>query len=105
MKQVFEYVTSFVTIVLVLAGIGGVAYNLFRDGGWLGLALGKVWEINLRYPVVAIPVTLAIVILGKLWYDHNRAKGRTSKLPDVVIYVIMAGGLYFLWRMITTGSM
>jgi len=102
-KQVFEYVNSFVTIALVLAGIGGFAYNLFKDGGWLGLALGKFWDVNLRYPVIAIPVTIAVVIIGKLWYDHSRAKGHTSRLPDVLIYVIMAAGVYFIWDFVRGG--
>ena len=101
MKQVLEYINSFVTIALVLAGIGGVAYNLFKDDGWLGLALGKVWDANVRYPVIAIPVTIAVVFIGKLWYDHSRAKGHTSKLPDVLIYIIMAAGVFFIWQFVS----
>jgi len=101
-KQVIEYVNSFVTIALVLAGIGGFCYHLFKDNGWLGLALGKIWDANLRYPVIAIPVTIAVVVIGKLWYDHTRAKGHTSKLPDVLIYIVMAAGLYFIYEFITS---
>jgi hypothetical protein len=104
-KQVFEYVNTFVTIVLILAGIGGTSYHMFKENGWLGLVLGKVWDVQMANPVIAIPVTLGIMFLGKLWYDHNRAKGHTSKLPDILIYIIMAAGAYFLYRFATLGTL
>lgn len=103
MKQVFEYVQSFVTITLILAGLGGVAYHMFKENGWLGRALGKIWDVQMENPVIAIPVTLALLFIGKLWYDNTRAKGHTSKLPDILIYVIMAAGVYFIWQFITQG--
>jgi len=96
-KQVLEFVSSFVTIALVLAGIGGAAYHMFKEGGWLGIALGKIWDVNIRYPLVAIPVTIGVVFIGKMWFDYNRAKGYTSRLPDILVYIIMAAGVYFLW--------
>lgn len=103
MKQIFEYISSFVTIGLVIAGIGGLAYHVFKEDGWLGKVLGTVWDINMDNPVIAIPVTLALIFIGKLWYDHTRAKGHTSKLPDVLIYVVMAAGVYFIWQFFTHG--
>jgi hypothetical protein len=54
-------------------------------------------------PVVAIPVTIAVVVIGKLWFDHQRAKGHTSRLPDALIYVIMAAGVYFIYQFVTQG--
>lgn len=102
MKQVFEYVQSFVTIGLMLAGIGGLAYHVFREGGWLSVVLGKIWDVQTANPVVAIPVTLAILFIGKLWYDNARAKGHASRLPDILIYVIMAAGVYFIYEFISS---
>ena len=105
MRQVLEYVNTFITITLILAGIGGVSYHMFKDNGWLGMILGKVWDIQMSNPVIAIPVTLAILFVGKLWYDHNRAKGHTSKLPNILIYIIMAAGAYFLFQLATQGTL
>jgi len=104
-KQIFEYVQSFTVIGLVLAGIGGVMYNMFKEDGWLGMILGKVWSAQMEHPAVAIPVTIGVVFIGKMWYDHNRAKGHTSKFPDVMIYIIMAAGVYFLWKFFSQGSL
>jgi hypothetical protein len=102
-KQVYEYLNAFVTITLILAGIGGLSYHMFKENGWLGMILGKVWDVQMANPVIAIPVTLGILFVGKLWYDHNRAKGYTSKLPNVIIYVIMAAGLFFIYQFVTGG--
>jgi hypothetical protein len=104
-KKIFDSITTFGTVILILAGIGGVAYNMFRENGWLGTILGKVWSAQMEHPAVAIPVTIGVAFLGKMWYDHNRAKGHTSKLPDVLIYVIMAAGVYFIWRFFSQGSL
>ena len=104
MKQILDYINSFVTIGLVLAGIGGVAYNLFREGGWLGSLFNKFLDVQLENPVIAIPVTIGAVVIGKMWRDHQIAKGHTSRLPDVFVYVIMAAGVFYLWRFFSTGS-
>lgn len=103
-KQILEYVNSFVTIALILAGIGGVTYHMFKENGWFGAILGKVWDVQMDHPVIAVPVTLGVLFIGKMWYDNNRAKGHTSKLPNVLIYVVMAAGVYFIWQFVTQGT-
>ena len=104
MNQVMDYLKAFGTISLILAGLGGVSYNMFKDDGWLELLLGKWWQAQLDNPVISIGVTLAIAVIGKLWYDHNREHGKASKLPDVLIYIIMATGVYFLYQLVVNGS-
>lgn len=104
MKQALDYIISFVTIGLVLMGLGGVSYNMFREGGWLVSFVGKVWDAQLENPLIAIPVTLGVAFIGKMWYDKQVEHGKTSRLPDVLIYVIMAAGVFFLWRFFSTGS-
>jgi hypothetical protein len=104
-KQILTYVTSFITVALVLAGIGGASYHTFKEGGWFGVILGKIWDVNMDHPVIAIPVTLAVLVIGKLWYDHNRAKGYTSKLPNAIIYLVMAAGAYYIWVFVNQGSL
>jgi hypothetical protein len=103
-KQTLEYLSSFFTMTLVLAGLGGVSYNMFREGGWLGTLFSKFVDVQMDNPLVAIPVTIGAVILGKMWYDHQRAKGHASRMPDILIYVIMAAGAYYLWLFFSTGS-
>lgn len=101
MKQILEHVNSFVTIALILAGIGGMTYHMFKENGWLGAILGKVWDVQMGNPVIAVPVTLGVLFIGKIWYDNNRGQGHTSKLPDMLIYLVMAAGAYFIWQFVT----
>jgi hypothetical protein len=103
-KQIIDYVNSFVTIALVLAGLGGVSYNIFREGGWITTVFGKFVDVQMENPLIAIPVTIGAVFIGKMWYDRQVEHGKTSRLPDVLVYVIMAAGAFFLWRFFSTGS-
>ncbi len=104
-KQIFEYVSAFITVALILAGIGGASYHTFKEDGWFGAILGRLWDVHMDHPVIAIPVTLAVLFIGKMWYDYNRAKGYTSKVPNAIIYVVMVAGVYFIWEFVTQGSL
>ncbi len=104
-KQVIEYLQSFAVIGLVLFGIGGISYNLFRDEGWIENILGNLWDAGIEYPLIAVPTIVAAAVLGKLWRDHRLALGRTSKLPDYFIYVLMATGVYFIGSLFIRGTL
>ena len=96
LKQLREIVESFVAIALVSAGIAGIAYHLFRPDGWVETMAGELWELHVRYPLVAIPATILAVALGKWWHDNRRAHGRQSKVPDFFVYALIGCGIYFI---------
>ena len=96
MKQSLEFVESFVVIALVLSGLGGISYNLFRDEGWIEMVMGNIWELHVQYPLIAIPVTIGAVVLGSMWRENRIAKGQRSKLPTYVLYLLMAAGVYYI---------
>ena len=104
MKQYLEYAESFAVIVLVLFGITGFSYHLFRDDGWIEAVVGNVWNVSFQYPLIALPVIVAAVFLGRLWNQSRLAHGRTSKLPDLVIYALMASGAVFIVRYFWYGT-
>ena len=105
MKQVFEYLQSFVTIGLILSGLGGLSYHLFRDGGWVEKGLGKLWDFGFEYPLMAVPVIIGAFVFGNMWRNDNLTKGRKSRLPDLIIYSLMAFGAYFIGHYLYTGSL
>jgi len=98
MKQYLEYFESFVVVVLVLFGIGGFSYHLFRDNGWIESLAGNLWEASVQYPLIALPVIAAAVYLGMRWNDARITHGRATNLPDYFIYALMAAGLVFIVR-------
>lgn len=105
MKQIFGYIQSFLIVVLVLMGIAGLAYRTFREDGWFGTALERLWNWFVDHPLVAIPLTITVFVFGKLWNDHQAAKGQTSKLPNLFIFGVMAAGAYFTWHLATQGTL
>lgn len=96
LKQFLEYIESFVTVILVLVGIGGISFHLFRDDGWLEMIFGNIFELQVQYPLIAIPVTFAAIFMIRMWRENRLAKGRFKELPDIFIYFLMALGVYFI---------
>lgn len=96
LKTILEYLESFATVVLVLAGISGLSWHLFRDDGWLEMAFGNIFELHLQYPLIAIPGTLAAIIMLRMWRENRLARGRLQELPNIFIYTLMALGVYFI---------
>ncbi len=105
MKRVFEYLQSLTVVVLILAAMLGMSYHAFRDNGWLASFTGKLWTIEMQYPVIAIPATIAAILLFRMWRHQRLARGRHSQMPDILVYVLMAVGLYFLIRYTMYGSL
>jgi hypothetical protein len=102
MKKIFEYMQSGIGIALILAGIGGLSYELFREGGWIETLLGTLWNIGTRHTLIVIPVVIAAAILFNSRKRKGNAvhgvHGRSSRLPDMVLYTIMAAGAYYTAR-------
>lgn len=105
MKQIVEFLESFVIVGLVLAGIAGISYNLFRDEGWIEAALGNIWDFNVQYPLIAIPVTIAAIVMFRLWSRDRVIHGKTSKLPNLMLYALVIAGAYYIGRYAITGSL
>lgn len=105
MNKSLDYLQSFGTILLVLFGITGVSYHCFRDDGWIEALLGNLWGATIQYPLIAIPVILAAIFLGKMWNQSRLLHGRTSKVPDYIIYVFMIAGVVFIGRWILYGTL
>jgi len=104
-KQFLEYVESFAVIAFVLFGITGFSYHLFKDNGWIEAVIGNVWDVSVQYPLIALPVIVAAVFLGRMWNQARISHGRFSKLPDLVIYALMASGAVFIFRYFWYGTL
>ena len=105
MKQIYEMVQSFLMMGLVVAGIVGLVYRTIKEEGWLGTVVDRTWNAVVDHPTVMIPLLIAAAVIGKLWHGHQVEKGYTSKLPNFFLYCVMTAGLYFVWHLVTTGSL
>lgn len=104
MKETLDSLSSIGTIVLMLFGIGGISYHMFKDDGWLEAAVGNLWDASIAYPLIALPVIVAAVFFFKKFNENRAAHGTTSKLPDVVIYIMMGAGVVFIFRYFMYGN-
>jgi len=104
-KEILEYVQSFTVIGLVLFGITGISYHMFRDEGWIEAIVGNVWGATVQYPLIVIPVIIGAVFLFRMWGKERAAHGTTSKVPDLFIYALMATGVVFVGRWFMYGTL
>jgi hypothetical protein len=85
---------------LMLLGIIGISVEIFRDNGWLKQLIGKAFDSP--GTLLLIPLTIgALYLLDK---TITNAAGTASKKGDIPLYIMMAIGAFFLFRLITTGS-
>ncbi len=105
MRETLIYLESIVVMLLVLTGLAGVAYNLFRDGGWIEKGFGNVWDYTMKYPLIVIFVAAGAFILAKWWRHDHATRGHNRLAPTIVLYTIMASGAYFVWHFALYGTL
>jgi len=104
-KETLLYLESFVVMALVLTGLAGIAYNLFREGGWLERGIGNVWGYTMQYPLTVAFVVVAAIGLGIWWRHDYKTLGSRRKAPTIVLYLIMASGVYFIGHFAIYGTL
>lgn len=104
MKPLFTLLGAILVGALILLGIGGVAYHLFRDDGWISQGLGALWNAQYQAPVMTAVLIVAAIFVFKALHKAQIGGKRDSKIPDLVLFAFVATGVYFLGRLIVTGS-
>jgi membrane protein insertase Oxa1/YidC/SpoIIIJ len=87
---------------LALLGIIGIAFDFFRDNGWLQKMLNKILDSSLG--LTSIPLIIGALYLLNRWVSSS-ADGKATSRGDLLLYIMMAIGAFFLYRLITTGSL
>lgn len=86
---------------LMLTGIIGIAVEIFREDGWLSNFLSKLFESTTT--MLWIPVIIFV-----LWFLNRSIstpnKSETKKSGDIPMYIMMAIGAFYLFRLFTSGS-
>lgn len=87
---------------LMLVGIIGLALELFREDGWISTLLSKLFESTTS--MLMIPVIILALWLLNRWISSPN-KSETKKSGDLPMYFMMAVGVFYLFRLYTTGSL
>ena len=107
MPPLFTILGSFLVGALILTGIGGIAYHLFRDDGLISRGMGALWEAHYQAPIMTILLIIAAIFVIKTLYSMQTPSDskRDNKVADFVLFAFIATGIFFLGRLLTTGQL
>jgi len=105
MRAILTMFGSVLVGALVLLGIGGTTYHLFRDDGLISQGLGAIWEAQYKAPVMTIVLIVAALFVVKTLHSAQIGGKRNSIVPDLVLFIFIATGIYFLGRLIAYGEL
>ena len=101
-SNLFADVGSIALLALVLLGLVGLAYRILRPGGWLGSTLDYLWEKN---PGLVWLTGFGIVLFGAMARNVFFPRRNQAYHGDLLLYIGVALGLFFLIRLVATGSL
>ncbi len=94
-------VLSVIGMGLMLVGIIGIAVDFFKDDGLFRGALS--WLFDSTQHMMLIPVIALIGwFLNKMMSSTN--PNESKKSGNIPMYVMMAVGVFYVYRFITTGG-
>ena len=88
-------------LILMLAGIAGIAMEFFKQGGWLKTALS--WLFDTTAHMMLIPVIIFVLwLVNRMMSSTN--PNESKKSGNIPMYAMMAVGAFYLFRFVTTGG-
>lgn len=88
-------------LVLMILGITGLSLEVFREHGWLQNLFNQLFQSSTS--MLIIPVIIFGLWSVNRWFTSPN-KSETAKHGDVPMYVMMAVGSYYLFKLITSGA-
>lgn len=86
---------------LMLVGIFGITFELFRKNGWLSKLLDGI--IDSTASMLLIVVALLGLWLLNRWLSSPN-KSETKRVGDIPMYAMMAAGAFYIYRLFTSGG-
>lgn len=90
-----------VRITLMGFGLVGISLALFREDGWLSKLMSKVFESTAT--MLLIPLIIFALWLLNRWVSTPN-KSEIKKSGDIPMYIMMVIGIYYIYKIFTTGS-
>ena len=103
MKSLLTLLGSIMVGGLVLLGICGIVYHLFREGGWISQGLGALWNAHYEAPIMTLVLVVSAFFVIKTLLAKQIGGKPESKLPDFILFTFIAVGIFFFGRWLTTG--
>jgi hypothetical protein len=97
-------VLSGIQFLLVVIGLIGISVQFFRDKGWLKQTLSAILNTSSSTLLVALPVFLLAFLVGKSWMNSHSERESSSLTGDVMLYVMMLVGVWFIFSYLSSGD-
>jgi hypothetical protein len=103
MKRIAEEMQIYLTFALLVIGIVGLTWEVFRDNGWLEQAFEIVFDQNTKESLMAAPIIggILLVVIAFIHGDLGEA-GKKSPFTGLIFYLLIASGVYFLYQWIVS---
>ncbi|WP_047550347.1 hypothetical protein [Methylotenera sp. G11] len=88
-------------MALMLVGIFGITFELFRENGWLSKLLGNIID-STASTLLTVVALLVLWLLNRML--SSPSKSETKRIGDAPMYIMMAIGAYYLYRVFTLGG-
>jgi hypothetical protein len=84
---------------LVILGLGGIVYRLFKPEGWGTSLLGYLWDQSPWLVWFGAFGIAAATLAGRHALDRRGSTG------NLFTYLLLAAGVFFLFKLVVTGRL
>jgi hypothetical protein len=89
-----------ITLVgLVVLGLGGIAYRLFKPEGWGSSLLGYLWDKSPWLVWLGAFSIAALTLAGRHVMVTRGSSG------NLFTYLLLGSGVFFLFKLVVTGNL
>jgi|APLak6261703504_1056268.scaffolds.fasta_scaffold00269_9 hypothetical protein len=104
-ESVLSVIKAGAQFVLMVFGIVGLAILIFSGDGLLVTLGGKLTQFDSFGSLMAIPLLIITIYIGRIWFEKAFGKSSSAAAGSFAMYLMMAVGAFFLYRLISTGSL
>jgi hypothetical protein len=101
LRELLLFLVSLGIVWLLLAGIGGLSYEVFRDGSVVAKTGGKFIDYLWAKPAMLIPTVLGTIAVFYFWRRGDLDLGRKNP-PSITLLIILlaCAGAYYTYRLL-----
>lgn len=102
-ESLISVIKAISQFVLIVIGIIGTTILIFSSDGLLATMGGKLLDLD-STAFVGIALALVAIYVAKVWFEKTFGKSSAAVAGSLAMYLMMAVGAFFLYRLLSTGS-
>ena len=101
-NSLMSNILAFVRMGLMLLGLVGIAFELFSDESWLKSLLSKLFSSTTNMMLIPL-IIVGLWLVGRI--INGMGEEGSNKGGDLPLYIMMGFGLFYLFKLATTGGL